>query len=382
MATRIGIVFSLAAAFLLGYLISYPADACCPAGPRGKPVVNADQTVIIIWDAAAKMQHFIRKASFKSEADDFGFLVPSPSQPELEESGNEAFPYLLKLTEPKIKNVPRSGGGGCGCTESATKSALGKADPAVKVLEEKLVAGFHAAVLETKSSEALVGWLKDHGYAFSPEVEAWAKPYIESGWKITALKVAKEKEGQKDMDGQKNLKLDTGKVDRKDGQDKRVTASALRISFKTEKPVFPYREPDYKSAADSLGAKHRLLRIYFLADARYQGEFSKEQAWTGKVAWAGKLNEADRKKVLEQLKLPETTGPSEWWLTEFEDEWPYQVAPGDVYFSRAANQDIVRREPIPRYVSAPYPTDATAYALAAVIILPPVWIRLRRRWQS
>ena len=26
-------------------------------------------------------QHFIRQASFKSEADDFGFLIPSPTQP-------------------------------------------------------------------------------------------------------------------------------------------------------------------------------------------------------------------------------------------------------------------------------------------------------------
>ena len=49
--------------------------ACAPA-PSGKLVVNADQTVIIIWDAANNTQHFIRKASFKSEADDFGFLIP------------------------------------------------------------------------------------------------------------------------------------------------------------------------------------------------------------------------------------------------------------------------------------------------------------------
>jgi len=59
--------------------------------------VNADQTVVIIWDAARKMQHFIRKASFKSDTDDFGFLIPTPAQPELEESGNEAFPYLSGL---------------------------------------------------------------------------------------------------------------------------------------------------------------------------------------------------------------------------------------------------------------------------------------------
>ena len=62
---------------------------------------------------------------------------------------------------------------------------------------------------------------------------------------------------------------------------------ALRISFKTERPLFPYREPDPKAFAQSLGAKERLLRIYFLAEARYRGELTKEVPWTGRVAWAG-----------------------------------------------------------------------------------------------
>ena len=55
--------------------------ACCPAPPSGKPVVNADQTVIILWDAARKTEHFIRKASFKSDADNFGFLVTKLNRP-------------------------------------------------------------------------------------------------------------------------------------------------------------------------------------------------------------------------------------------------------------------------------------------------------------
>src|ERR1700682_5066336 len=96
---------ALPVALLLAVLLSSPTPACCPAPPSGKPVVNADQTVILIWDAATKTQHFIRKASFKSDADDFGFLVPTPSQPELNESGNDAFPYLLKLTEPERQQV-------------------------------------------------------------------------------------------------------------------------------------------------------------------------------------------------------------------------------------------------------------------------------------
>jgi hypothetical protein len=354
MVARLAVVFSL-----LGLFCHLPgpdhADACCAVSRIGKPVVNADQSVIIIWDAQTKTQHFIRRASFKSDADDFGFLVPSPTQPDLSESGNEAFPYLAQLTAPETKTRPAPPSFGCAAAlprDSGPATGLWS----VKVLEEKTVAGFDAAVLETKSATALVQWLKQHGYAYSPEVEAWAKPYVEKGWKITALKVAKNKESL----------------------GKSVSAAALRMSFKTDRPLFPYREPDYKGVNEALGAKHRLLRIYFLAEARYQGELTKEQPWTGKTVWAGKLDAKQRSKVLEHLKLPEATGPRQWWLTEFEDDWSYRVAPADVYFGRALKQDALKRPPIIQYVSNRYPTDATLYVLAAAAFVPALVGRLRR----
>lgn len=190
MSARTGLTLLLAAAIAAVVLRSTPISACCPAPPSGKPVVNADQTVILIWDAATKTQHFIRRASFRSEADDFGFLVPTPARPELEESGNEAFPYLQKLTEPeRIKRTRPSEGMncGCGCASPTKDTATKSAGANVTVLETKRVAGFNATVLQAGSADALVRWLKDHGYAFSPEVEAWAKPYVEAGWKINSL---------------------------------------------------------------------------------------------------------------------------------------------------------------------------------------------------
>src|SRR3954471_17458575 len=111
MSPRIRFVPPLAVAMIGAYLAAVPVRACCPAGPPGQSVVNADQTVVMIWDAATRTQHFIRRASFKSTADDFGFLVPSPSQPELAESGNDAFDYLKKLTEPEVIKVARPKGG-------------------------------------------------------------------------------------------------------------------------------------------------------------------------------------------------------------------------------------------------------------------------------
>ena len=356
MSHRVGLVVLLLLASV-GFLMLIPSSpACCPAPPLGKPVVNADQTVILIWDAATKTQHFIRKASFKGQADDFGFLVPSPTQPELDESGNDAFPYLQKLTEPEIKRMPRpSGGVGCGCGGGSKLMTKG-APAGVIVLDEKLVAGFNAVVLEASSADALAKWLKEHGYAYPPEIEAWAKPYVEQGWKITALKVARAK-GEQDSAS--------------------VTAAALRISFKTERPLFPYREPDYKNANTTVGAHQRLLRIYFVAEARYRGDLTPESPWTGKVAWADKIKSEDRKKVLEMLKLPETAGPAEWWMTEFEDNWPYRVAPADVTFTRDPSQGTTKRPPIIEYVSTG-PRDVMFLALMAALVLPTL-LRLVRR---
>lgn len=349
------------AVLVVGHLAApRPADGCCPAPPSGKPVVNADQTVILLWDAATKTEHFIRKASFKSDAADFGFIIPSPGQPELAESGNAAFPALQKLTEPEVvtKPMPR-GGGGCGCADKSTRAMPGAAADTVRVLDRKLVAGFQAAVLEATSAAALTDWLRTNGYAYSPEIEAWAKPYIAAGWKMTALKVAKG----------------AG-----DAAPKDVSASALRLSFKTDRPLFPYREPDPTSAAKALGADHRLLRIYFLADARYRGEMTPESPWTGRVAWAGLLRAEDRTQLLGQLGLPAGTGPDHWWLTEFEDQWPYRAAPADVYFARDADQADVRRPPVVQYVAVPQRPDGSAYLLVAALVLTPVLSRLRRWW--
>ncbi len=364
MIARISLCLLILALFTAN-LTSPSLPACAPAPPLRPgdrigvlPVVNADQSVIILWDAASKTQHFIRKASFKSEADDFGFLVPSPTQPELEESGNDAFPYLYNLTKPEIVKKEAPQGGGCGCIIGCGKKEAAKGPPPVTVIEEKLVAGFHASVLKAKSPEALAGWLKDNGYAFSSEVQIWAKPYVDDGWVITALKVAKDTE-------------DKTKTD--------VAASALRMTFKTDRPLFPYREPDSTAHAAALRTTRRLLRIYFLAEARYRGELTEEVPWTGKPVWAGKVGATDRARLLELLKLPETAGPSDWWLTEFEDDWPYRIAPADVCFSRATDQSAVKRPAIIEFTAATFPMDLSVYAIAALFLFPPLFRFCRRR---
>ncbi|MCE9554007.1 MAG: DUF2330 domain-containing protein [Planctomycetes bacterium] len=375
MVSRNQIACVLAGILLASVPHSPVLDACCVSYPSGMPVVNADQTVIILWDAATKTQHFIRQASFKSAAADFGFLIPTPSRPELDESGDEAFSHLRNLTEPDVVEKSKPWGGigiGCGMSPSAlpTKSA-------VTVLEEKRVAGFNAVVLQAQSADALAQWLGDHHYSFSPEVKAWAAPYIAKGWNITALKVAKDQAATDSADA--------APADASSEQGKnKVSAAALRMSFKTDQPLFPYRESDSTADAAALGAKRRLLRIYFLSDARYEGSLGAGKMWSGNTAWAGPLTMADRSRVLGLLKLPETTGPTQWWLTEFEDDWAYQPAPADVTFSISRKQTEIKRPPIIHYTSNGWqmPHDVTLYALFAVVAIPPLVMRWRRRGRA
>ncbi|HEX8915650.1 MAG TPA: DUF2330 domain-containing protein [Humisphaera sp.] len=348
-----------------------PADACCPAPPPGRAVVNADQTVVLLWDPATRTQHFVRRASFKGDAADFGFLVPSPTQPELSESGDAAFPVLADLTAPEVRRVPRPSAGGCGigCAREAT---MATAPAAVRVLEEKDVAGFRAAVLDADSADGLTGWLRANGYAHSPQVAAWAEPYVRAGWKITALKVAPPAPATRSAQ--------TGVA--APAPPPVVSAAALRISFKTDAPLFPYREPDPEPSAKSLGASHRTLRIYFLSDGRYDGTLPL-QPWTGKTAWSGKVSAADRTRLLDVLKLPATTGPSEWWLTEFEDDWPYRAAPGDLTFVRSADQSPVARPPQTVYAAATATTSQGSHGMVVLVAVGSIGLLplVRRRWR-
>lgn len=277
------------------------AGACCAVAENGTPVVNADQTVILWWDRANQTEHFIRRASFRGGGDSVGFLVPSPSRPQLEESGDDAFPYLAKLTRP----APSGGGFPLGCSVA---SPIARNE--VRVIEEKSVAGYNAVVLTAGSGDALLKWLASNSYAFGPETAAWAEPYVKNGWYISAMKIPKSK--------------GTG--------EKPTTASALRITFKTDKPLFPYREPDSRSDASRLGMKNRLLRIYFVGDVSYEGHFSTGQSWPAAVRYGSPLKESERSRLIQLLGLPSSAGPSKAWLTEFEHPWPYGIAPGDVYF--------------------------------------------------
>ena len=288
--------------------------ACAPAPRMGDAVDVAEESAIIVWDEATKTQHFIRRASFRTTAKDFGFLVPTPTVPELKEASDSAFAFLEKLTAPRTveRRVPARDGAAPAPAAAA----------AVTVVTQVKVAGYDAVVLEANDAKALAAWLEQHGYASSPELVDWFKPYLERRWKISAFKI--------DRDAQRNGLAE---------------AAAVRMSFKSDVPFFPYREPA-RPARSGSGAEPRLLRVYLLATARMEGVLgvsAASAAWPGRAVWADRISEQDRAALLEHVKLTSAVAAGALWLTEFADGSSPRPAAHDLVFRTAADPSVLHK---------------------------------------
>lgn len=292
--------------------------ACAPAPHMGDAVDIAEESAIVIWDEAAKTQHFIRRASFRTEAKDFGFLVPTPAVPELAEADNRAFEFLEKLTAPRTVTRYIS-------PNARSEAPMALAAPRVTVLASAKVAGYDAVVLEANNAAALNDWLGRHGYASSPDLVEWFKPYIERNWKISAFKI--------DRDPQSAHAAASGTV---------------RMSFKTDAPFFPYREPASQRVPGK--AEPRLLRAYVLAATRVDGTLGGAGNWPGKAVWANQITEKDRETLLAHSKLPAGTAAGALWLTEFEDGSTPRPGTDDVFFRASQAGGTVERPPVVHYV--------------------------------
>jgi hypothetical protein len=295
--------------------------ACAPAGRMGEEIHIAEESAIIIWDAASKTQHFIRRAAFETKAKDFGFLVPTPSVPKLEEADDDVFDELARITRPP--EDPRAE-----TPKGEMKMAVKAAAPtaaAVKVLATAKVAGLDAAVLEANDAKALNEWLARNGYSSGPDLLEWFKPYIERNWKITAFKIDQEATR---------------------GRDK-----AVRMSFQTDRPFFPYREPASQRKQDS--GKSRLLRVYVLGDARFEGRIGAADAWPGETLWSAAIGDYERGRILELSKLGKDVAAGAKWLTRFQDVSSPRPGTDDVFFSKAADQAVVKA-PANRYADSPH----------------------------
>lgn len=281
-------------AFVLGTLFAYQiANPCCSIGRGGGKVTFTNQVNLIIWDKERKIEHFVRNASFSTDAQDLAFIAPTPSIPEFKQVDPSVFDSLAHLRRQAEEREAYD-------TRSADV-AKGATAP-VTVVKEEDIAGYHAVTLKASDSTSLVKWLQSNNYPLSPGIKEWVDRYVKKNWYLTAFKVIP-----------RSGKIETGLV---------------RLSFATDKPFNPYYVSKENVPAD--GEKSG-LELYFLAQAEYEGKIDGSDGWVKPEITFNLITGKEKLDAL--LDIPRDQLEEDYEVTCFRDPQFPVADKGDIFFT-------------------------------------------------
>lgn len=204
----------LVVALSLTASLAWPCATLDHDPERLRSSVKAEEA-LIVWDPATHTEHFIRSAQFDTDQTDFGFIVPTPSEPELAPVDSAVFETMVANYEdarPRHFEVPWL----LGMTlKAASRGAMPSSG--VQVLKEQRIGGLDVVVMKASDAISLRAWLEDHQFRVRPAFEKWLTHYVEAGYVFSAFRYT--------------------------SNGKPVANTALRFSFQTDRPFYPYYEP-------------------------------------------------------------------------------------------------------------------------------------------
>ncbi len=271
--------FVIAAAFLAVFVPLAVCRGCMTiyqSTPTPQDYVASEQA-IIIWDEQHHIEHFIREANLHTDSTDIGFLVPTPNKPEIALADSNLFSIVQHMgtgqaaptdlrtpwgaISPIVTNPLLHLGGVPSMLDVFSKPNSSSTNSAL--LGEGQVSDYHATILAADDESGLYRWLNTNGYLATPEMRAWLRRYSQAHWTITAFKLTKS-------------------------EDRRaISTSAIRMSFSTDKPFYPYSEPSDRQLANAASPNGRALSVTILSSQRMAGSLADQSPWPGRLEYAG-----------------------------------------------------------------------------------------------
>jgi len=254
--------------FILSFLIVQEASACGVLLSEEGTNVRANHfEVIMNYDGKKKQEDLIIKIGYlqnEGETESFGWLMPFPTKPDVNETDEDIFERLAKETEKKenslqkILNYKQSWGFSGGSDKSAGFSKGGE----ISVIEEKTVGAFDTAIVQAERADGLKKWAKDNDYHISWEKTGMLEEYVAKKWYFVLMKMNK-------------------------GESESGNTQATKFSFKTKEPIFPIQLTKYDRFGKHNPEKTIPITLYILSDEKlkptnydlnyqYGSEFSDE----------------------------------------------------------------------------------------------------------
>src|SRR5262245_21082595 len=146
---------------------------------KQKDINEPTQKAIILHDQGR--EDLILQVKYEGAAEDFGWVIPVPGQPEIRKGSMEPFYELSKLTQKQF------GDGSHRMSLGMTKG--NGEEPEVKVIEIKTVGAYEVAILSSTNPSALADWLAAHQFNFPKEKQSVLDQYIQRHWFFVAARV-------------------------------------------------------------------------------------------------------------------------------------------------------------------------------------------------
>jgi hypothetical protein len=196
-------------ALALGLVLPAASEAaCCYFSAKNADILQPAQKVFITWDPAEKIETFTVQPKFEGNALDFGMVIPTPTQPKLNEMPRDFFKHLAVYTIMRKREFPVSkllpqieppddarlyfgafnapaASGALKLSQAAEKQ---ERKPAIKILEVGTVGSLEYKIIEAGRADDLFKWLKDNKYSYSGD-EATLNFYIQKKWLFTVMKI-------------------------------------------------------------------------------------------------------------------------------------------------------------------------------------------------
>lgn len=184
--------------------------------PPSVQMYETEQKAVIFYEDG--IEDLFVSISFNGTAEDFGWILPTPTEPEVVKSTDMLFENLDKMTSPELPAQTI----GRGWNNAAMEKAQ---DSGVQVLQTKKIEYYDISVLKADNDDALYNWLNDNGYRMPQAGKYIIDEYIENNWVFTAIKIDSKRVGNS----------------RITNQFKSGHAVPLRLTFKTDQAVFPMK---------------------------------------------------------------------------------------------------------------------------------------------
>lgn len=180
------IVRSIALSIIGASIIGLPNMAAADGAVVSPPnyyVQETAQKAVVFYEAATDTETLVVSIDYQGTAQDFGWLIPTPSQPTVERGSQNLFANLEAITDPYSASYKSS-------EESALTGENDATSPStVTVVSEQQVAYYDVTVLTATNTEDLLNWFNANGYKYPEAYSYILQDYITNGWYFTAMKI-------------------------------------------------------------------------------------------------------------------------------------------------------------------------------------------------